>query len=374
MEQERVYNFGAGPACLPESVLKQAQQELLNYRKSGMSIMEISHRSKLFEETLNTAISNLRTLLKIPANYKVLFFQGGGTGQFAAVPLNLFSDSNRTADYFITGNWSQRAIEEAKKYGNPNVVCTGEKTKFTTIPPASEWNLNPNAAYIYYCANETVYGVEFPDPDIQSKLGSSTSLPPLVVDMSSNFLSKSIDVSKYGIIYAGAQKNSGISGVTVAIVREDLIKSPRPETPTILSYKVASDNNSLYNTPPTFSIYMAGLTYQWILEQGGCEEMERRSQIKSQKIYQAIDSSQGFYRCPVDPAYRSRINIPFRIKDDKLEPQFIKEAAAKGMVELAGHRSVGGIRVSLYNALPMEAVDLLVQFMQEFQQRHQSQQ
>eukprot|EP01114_Cavostelium_apophysatum_P002190 TRINITY_DN11908_c0_g1_i2.p1 TRINITY_DN11908_c0_g1~~TRINITY_DN11908_c0_g1_i2.p1 ORF type:complete len:361 (-),score=88.05 TRINITY_DN11908_c0_g1_i2:121-1203(-) len=349
----RVYNFAAGPGVLPVEVLEEAQKELLNYKGSGRSVMEMSHRSSHFEEILADADKNLRKLLDIPSNYKILFFQGGGTGQFAAVPMNLLGERGK-ADYLVTGGWSKRAFEEAKLYGTPSVACTSEKEKFTHVPTSSEWKFNNDAAYVYYCANETVYGVEWDEvPAVPDGV-------PLVCDMSSNFISRKVPVEKYGLIWAGAQKNSGIAGMTVVIIREDLLKiKPVPSTPTVLNYKVFSDNNSLYHTPPTFAIYMAGLVYKWTLDQGGIEAMEKRNIEKSKRIYDVIEESNGFYRCPVQKQFRSRMNIPFRLAQEKLEGVFIKEAEDRFLTDLAGHRSVGGIRVSLYNAVPLEGVDAL---------------
>ncbi|PRP85821.1 phosphoserine aminotransferase-like [Planoprotostelium fungivorum] len=362
MGQDRVYNFAAGPACIPENVLKQAQEELLNYRGSGRSVLELSHRSKLFEGILADAQSSLRKLLNIPDNYKILFFQGGGTGQFAAVPLNLMGLSpSKSADYIVTGNWSQKAAEEAAKYGKVNIVCDTKATKYTEVPSRDQWKLNPDASYVYYCANETVYGVEF-----QEQFDSTI---PIVCDASSNFLSRQLDVSKLGVLYAGAQKNSGTSGVTVVIIREDLIKTPLPETPTVLSYKIFAENNSLYNTPPTYPIYIAQLVYRWLLDLGGLPEMERINVEKSKAVYDVIDSS-DFYRCPVKKDSRSRMNVVFRLPDTDLEKKFLEEAGKRNMVELNGHRSVGGIRVSLYNSMPLEPTNMLADFMREFMDKH----
>jgi len=384
LSERQQFNFAAGPACLPNSVLLQVQKELVNYAGCGHSIMELSHRSKLFESIIERAKKNLSLLLGIPSNYRILFFQGGGTGQFAAIPMNLLketrvlgdivgssvsSEDRGSADYLVTGAWSQKALEEARKYCLPNVVCNGANSRFTSIPPLEQWKFSSHPSYIYYCSNETIHGVEFPTvPQLPSHLSGV----PLVADVSSNFLSRPFDISKHGLIFAGAQKNSGIAGLSVVIVREDLISEPRRETPTILDYKTFAENNSLFNTPPTFSIYVAGLVYEWLLSRGGLEAIGKINAEKSNKVYNRIRDSNGFYSCPVDPLYQSRMNIPIRIQNIALEPKFIKEAADHGLLELTGHRSVGGIRVSLYNAMPEEGVDALVDFMEAFETKHSS--
>lgn len=366
MEAKRIINFAAGPAKLPEEVLHKAQKEFLSFNGSGISVMEMSHRSANFSKIINTTETNLRELMSIPDNYRVLFLQGGGNGQFAATALNLIgSKPGRTADYIVTGSWSAKAAKEAEKYGKVNVIHP-KLQSYTVIPDVSLWKLNPEASYVYYCANETIHGVEFP-------FIPETNGVPIVADMSSNVLSKEIDVSKFGIIYAGAQKNIGCAGVTVVIVREDLIGSALPECPSILDYKVQSGNNSLYNTPPTYSIYMMGLVFEWMKEQGGVVEIERRNTEKSKSIYDLIDNSNDFYSAPVAPSARSRMNVAMRIKggDEALEKKFIAEAAEQGMMELKGHRSVGGVRVSLYNAITVEEVSILVTFMLDFQENNQ---
>jgi len=363
--EQRILNFGAGPAALPTNVLLEIQKEILNYKSSGRSIMELSHRSKLFEDLLFKAERDLRNILSIPNNYNVLFMQGGGTGQFAAVPLNLLGDSDKS-DYLITGQWSKKAFQEAQKYGKPHIIFDTEKSNFTSVPPSSEWDIQDikNSAYVYYCDNETINGIEFPEIPI---IGYDSSV--LAVDMSSNFLTREVDVSKYGLIFAGAQKNSGISGLSLVIVRDDLLGKAKKITPTIFNYKINSENKSLYNTPPTFSIYVAALTYQWVLDQGGIKEMEKLTRQKSTLIYDVIESS-DFYKSPVDKNFRSRVNIPFRIKDENLESIFLTEATKRGMVELAGHRSVGGIRASLYNAMSIEGTEILRDFMVEFSEKY----
>jgi len=364
----KIINFAAGPAKLPEPVMKQAQEELVCYKNTGISVMEMSHRSADFSKIINSTEASLRELMDIPDNYKVLFLQGGGTGQFAAVPLNLLGLKEAcTADYIVTGSWSAKAAKEAEKYGKVNLVLP-KTTKYTDIPDQSQWTLNPEASYVYYCANETVHGVEF-------QFIPETNGVPLVCDMSSNILSRPVDVSKFGIIYGGAQKNIGCAGVTVVIVRDDLVGHAIKQCPSILDYKVQVGNNSLYNTPPTYGIYMMSLVFDWLKEHGGVHSMETRNLAKSSAVYSAIDKSDGFYHCPLAQHCRSRMNIPLRIGsaegEEELEKLFLEEAQKRGMVQLKGHRSVGGIRVSLYNAISEEEAYTLVQFMQEFQQLHQ---
>ncbi|OCU01135.1 hypothetical protein XELAEV_18006921mg [Xenopus laevis] len=363
-----VLNFGAGPAKLPPSVLLEAQKEMIDYKGLGISVLEMSHRSSDFTKIMNTTEVCLRELLDIPDNYKVLFLQGGGSGQFSAIPLNLIGlKDSKSADYVVTGAWSAKAAKEAEKYGNVNIVHP-KLGSYTEIPDPSSWNLNPEASYVYYCANETVHGVEFQKvPDVKGAV--------LVCDMSSNFLSKPVDVSKFGLIFAGAQKNVGCAGVTVAIVREDLLGYALKECPTVLDYKIQAGNGSLYNTPPCFSIYIMGLVLEWIKNNGGAVSMEKLSIIKSNMIYNIIDESNGLFVCPVEAKSRSRMNIPFRIGningDSDLEKQFLARAAELGMMSLKGHRSVGGIRASLYNAVTVEDVQKLADFMTSFQELHQ---
>ncbi|NP_001088009.1 phosphoserine aminotransferase 1 L homeolog [Xenopus laevis] len=363
-----VLNFGAGPAKLPPSVLLEAQKEMIDYKGLGISVLEMSHRSSDFTKIMNTTEVCLRELLDIPDNYKVLFLQGGGSGQFSAIPLNLIGlKDSKSADYVVTGAWSAKAAKEAEKYGKVNIVHP-KLGSYTEIPDPSSWNLNPEASYVYYCANETVHGVEFQKvPDVKGAV--------LVCDMSSNFLSKPVDVSKFGLIFAGAQKNVGCAGVTVAIVREDLLGYALKECPTVLDYKIQAGNGSLYNTPPCFSIYIMGLVLEWIKNNGGAVSMEKLSIIKSNMIYNIIDESNGLFVCPVEAKSRSRMNIPFRIGningDSDLEKQFLARAAELGMMSLKGHRSVGGIRASLYNAVTVEDVQKLADFMTSFQELHQ---
>ncbi|EDW16210.1 probable phosphoserine aminotransferase [Drosophila mojavensis] len=361
-----VINFAAGPAKLPEEVLKEVQTNLLNCNGSGISVMEMSHRSSNYAKIQETAIADLRELLNIPQNYKVLLMQGGGTGQFAASALNLIG-STGTADYVITGSWSAKAAKEAAQYGKVNAVLP-KLASYTTVPRQSTWKLDPNAAYVYYCDNETVEGVEFDFvPEVKA---------PLVVDMSSNFLSRPIDVSKFGMIYAGAQKNIGPAGVTVIIVREDLIGKHLKVTPSILNFELMDKNNSLLNTPPTFGIYVMGLVFKWIKANGGVAGMSQRSKAKSQIIYNIIDQSNGFYYCPVERQVRSRMNVPFRIGsstgNEQLEKEFLAKAEAEGMIQLKGHRSVGGIRASLYNAITLEETQKLAKLMLEFYENNKN--
>ena len=355
----RVFNFSAGPAMLPEAVIKQASEEMLDWNGEGMSVMEMSHRGKAFMSIASKAEADLRTLMSIPDNYKVLFLQGGASSQFGAIPLNLLADKT-TADYVNTGMWSKKAIAEAKRFCDVNVVATSEESAFTTIPEFSSWKLNPDAAYVHYTPNETIGGVEFDYiPD--------TGDVPLIADMSSTILSRPIDVSKFGMIYAGAQKNVGPAGLTLVIIREDLIGKASESTPAMLNYKTHADNGSMYNTPPTYSWYMAGLVFDWVLGKGGLEGMGQINKNKSDKLYAAIDGS-DFYTNPVETRYRSWMNVPFTLKSADLDAAFLEQAAKKGLATLKGHRSVGGMRASIYNAMPEEGVDTLVAFMKEFAQ------
>jgi len=356
----RVYNFSAGPAVLPESVLKTAQNEMLDWHGTGMSVMEMSHRGKDFISIAEKAEADLREIMKIPENYKVLFFQGGASSQFAAVPINLMG-TNRKADYILTGQWSKKAIAEAKRYGEINVAASSEHSKFTTVPAQSKWNMSSDAAYLHYTPNETIVGVEFPFiPDVDV---------PLVADMSSSILSTEIDVSKFGIIYAGAQKNIGPAGLTLVIVREDLIGKSIDGMPSMLDYKVMTDNESMYNTPPTYAWYFAGLVFSWIKDNGGLAHMEIVNKRKAARLYAAIDES-DFYSNPVDVNCRSIMNVPFVLADASLDEAFLKGAAAVGLNTLKGHRSVGGMRASIYNAMPESGVDALIEYMQEFEKKN----
>ena len=355
-----IYNFSAGPAVLPKEVLLQAQAEMLDWHGSGMSVMEMSHRGKEFISIANQAEADLRELMAIPANYKVLFLQGGAHMQFSMIPLNLLR-GKLSADYVNTGEWSKKAISEAKKFSYVNVVADNSDKKCSYVPDFKTWKLDKNAAYLHFTPNETIGGVEF-------NWVPNTGDVPLVADMSSNILSRPVDVWKYGLIYAGAQKNIGPAGLTLVIVRDDLIGHADPRLPTMMDFKTHADNDSMYNTPPTFGIYMAGLVFQWLKRNGGIGVMEQRNIAKADILYGAIDSSDGFYHCPVNVADRSRMNVPFTLRSTELETAFLKQADARGLLQLTGHRSVGGKRASLYNAMPIEGVRALVDFMAEFAQ------
>lgn len=357
----RAYNFCAGPATMPEPVLEKAQEELLNWGKSGASIMEMSHRSETFQEIARGAEQGLRDLMHIPDNYSVLFLQGGASTQFAIIPMNLLHGKKK-ADYIRTGIWGDKAVEQAQKYCAVNVAADTKGSGYTSVPPQSEWKLDPDAAYVHYTPNETVNGVEFnwiPD----------TADVPLVADMSSNILSRPIDVSKFGLIYAGAQKNIGPSGITVVIVRKDLLRQAIPETPIPFDYKIQDNDQSLYNTPPTFAWYLTGLVFKWLKDKGGPEAMESINARKAKKIYDVIDGG-DFYRNKVDADCRSRMNIPFQLPDQSLDPLFLDEGEERGLLNLNGFRAVGGMRASIYNAVPEQGVDALVDYMREFEQRH----
>jgi len=357
----RVYNFSAGPSMLPESVLLRAQAEMLDWHGSGMSIMEMSHRGKEFVSVAEKTEADLRELLGVPANYKVLFLQSGAFGQFAAVPMNLLRGKTSAA-YVNTGIWSGKAISEAKLYADVKIAASSKDSGFTTIPPRAEWQVDPEAAYLHYTSNETINGVEF--QDIPDDGGLS-----LVCDMSSDILSRPIDVSRFGLIYAGAQKNMGPSGIAIVIVREDLIGQTVKGTPSVFDYKQLADNGSMLNTPATYNWYLLGLTLEWLKEQGGLAAMEAHNKAKSEKLYAAIDAS-PFYSNPVDVAYRSRMNVPFRLAKPELEKTFAAEAKAASLTTLEGHRSVGGMRASIYNAMPQAGVDALIAFMGEFAKKY----
>jgi phosphoserine aminotransferase len=353
----RVFNFSAGPAALPEEVLKLAAAEMLDWHGSGQSVMEMSHRGKEYMSIHAQAEADLRELLAIPANYKVLFLQGGATLQFEMIPINLLR-GKPAADYVYTGEWAKKAIKEAKPFCQVNVVASSEDKNFSYAPAQSTWKLNKDAAYVHYTANETIGGVEFHwTPD--------TGDVPLVCDMSSNILSKPVDVSKYGLIYAGAQKNIGPAGLTIVIVRDDLIGKAVPTPPTMLDYKTHADNDSMFNTPPTYGIYIAGLVFQLLKKQGGLAAMEKKNIEKAKLLYDYLDQS-SFFKNPVRPADRSRMNIPFTLKDAALDEEFLKGAKSHGMTQLKGHRSVGGMRASIYNAMPIAGVQALVEYMKEF--------
>ncbi len=353
----RVFNFSAGPAALPEAVLRRAADEMLDWRGSGMSVMEMSHRGKEFISIATKAESDFRRLLGIPDNYKVLFLQGGAMAMNAIIPMNLLG-TKTSADYVNTGEWSKKSIAEAGKYCRANVVASSEDRKFTYVPPQSTWQLDPNAAYLHICTNETIGGVEyFWVPEVGDI--------PLVADMSSHILSREIDVSKYAVIYGGAQKNIGPAGVTFVIVREDLLDRALPMTPSVFHWKEQAAADSMLNTPPTYGIYIAGLVFEWLIEQGGLKAIEARNIEKAALLYHYLDVS-DFYRSPVERDCRSRMNVPFFLSDDKLNDAFLKGAEANGLMQLKGHRVVGGMRASIYNAMPVEGVQALVDYMKEF--------
>jgi len=356
----RKFNFSAGPAMLPTAVIKRAQQEMLDWHDSGMSVMEMSHRGKEYMSIAGKAEQDLRDIMAIPDNYKVLFLQGGASLQFAMVPLNLLGDK-QSADYINTGVWSKKAIAEAKRYGTVNIAADTSEGGFTTVPSQDELKLNPDAAYVHYTPNETIGGVEFDYiPD--------TGDVPLIADMSSTILSRPIDVSKFAMIYAGSQKNIGPAGLAIVIIRDDLIGKAGENTPAMLNYKTHADNGSMYNTPATYSWYMAGLVFEWIKEKGGLTAIGEINQRKADKLYAAIDGS-NFYANPVPKANRSWMNVPFTLKDADLDADFLAGATEQGLITLKGHRSVGGMRASIYNAMPEEGVDALVAYMQEFEQK-----
>eukprot|EP00238_Polyblepharides_amylifera_P014328 CAMPEP_0196586902 /NCGR_PEP_ID=MMETSP1081-20130531/55878_1 /TAXON_ID=36882 /ORGANISM="Pyramimonas amylifera, Strain CCMP720" /LENGTH=366 /DNA_ID=CAMNT_0041908925 /DNA_START=288 /DNA_END=1388 /DNA_ORIENTATION=- len=357
---KRVFNFSAGPAMLPVDVLEEAQADMLDWNGSGMSVMEMSHRGKEFLSIANKAEADLRSLLNIPETYKVLFVQGGASSQFSAIPLNLLT-SEETIDVVVTGSWSKKAAAEMKKYCKVNVCAKPDS--FTSIPPVAEWSLSPESKYVYFCANETIEGVEFKeDPLCEGKT--------LIADVSSNFLSKPINVENYGIVYGGVQKNIGPAGMAIVIVKESLLGSARADCPAMMDYKIAADNDSMYNTPPCWTMYMCGLVFAKLLREGGLEGMQERNQEKCKLVYDAIGDSNSFYNCPVDPAVQSCMNIPFTLADAELDKPFISEAAEQGLVTLKGHRSVGGMRASVYNAMPKEGCQKLADFMKDFQAKH----
>ena len=357
----RVFNFGAGPAMLPEPVMKQAAAEFLDWHGKGMSVMEMSHRDKAFIAVHAEAEADLRELLAIPKNYKVLFLQGGGAGQFSLVPMNLLRGKGG-ADYVETGYWSQKAIAEARRYCTVNVAASTKDTKFTRTPKPDGFRFDPGAAYVHITSNETIEGVEWHwIPDAGSV--------PLVTDASSHVLSRPLDVARFGLIYAGAQKNIGPSGLTVVIVRDDLIGNAMPATPSVFDYKVQADADSMQNTPPTFSLYVSGLVFKWLKQLGGLKKMEEINIAKAMVLYDYLDQTE-FYHAPVAKADRSRMNVQFRLKNEKLDAEFLKQAEGNGLSQLKGHRAIGGMRASIYNAMPIEGVQALVGFMREFERRH----
>jgi phosphoserine aminotransferase len=357
----RVFNFSAGPAALPEPVLRQAAEEMLDWHGSGMSVMEMSHRGKEFIGIAERAEADLRELLAVPAHYKVLFMQGGALGENAIVPMNLLR-GHASIDFVDTGEWSKKSIQEARRYAAVNVAASAAATGYDRVPPRADWRLDPRAAYVHICANETIGGVEYHfTPDVGDV--------PLVADMSSNLLSRPVDVSRYGLIYGGAQKNIGPAGLTLVIVREDLLGQALPFTPTAFDFKTVAEHHSMYNTPPTYAIYIAGLVFEWIKARGGLAAMQAHNARKASVLYDFLDRT-SFYRSPVQRTDRSLMNVPFHLRDASLDAAFLKGAEAQGLVQLKGHRSVGGMRASIYNAMPIEGVQALVDYMQDFERRH----
>ncbi len=360
----RPYNFSAGPAAMPEEVLAQAAAEMLDWHGSGMGVMEMSHRGKEFISIYEQAEADLRALLAVPASHKILFMQGGGLAENAIVPLNL--SRGGTVDFVLTGSWSQKSAKEAQRYATTHIAASGEGSGFTTLPNPATWQLSRDAAYVHLCSNETIHGVEVHElPDLKA-LGSSA---PLVIDFSSHVLSRPVDWSRVGLAFGGAQKNIGPAGVTLVIVREDLLGHALPACPSAFDYRIVADNDSMFNTPPTYAIYMAGLTFQWLKRQGGVAEMERRSIAKAELLYGYLDAS-PFYLNKVAPAARSRMNIPFFLRDESRNEAFLAGAKARGLLQLKGHKSVGGMRASLYNAMPLAGVQALVDYLRDFEKEN----
>lgn len=359
-----IYNFSAGPAVLPKEVLQQAAAEMLDWHGSGMSVMEMSHRGTEFMSIIAAAQSDLRELLAVPDNYKILFLQGGGLGENAIVPMNLMGRKPQpaTADFIHTGSWSGKSIKEARKYGNVNVAASAEASGYTEVPARANWKLSKDAAYVHLCTNETIDGVEY---HFTPEVAVDTADAPIVADMSSHILSRVIDVSKYGVIFGGAQKNIGPAGLTIVIVREDLLGHALPCCPSAFDWKIVADNDSMYNTPPTYAIYIAGLVFQWLKRQGGVAAMELKNIAKAQLLYDYLDTS-DFYVNRIAKDCRSRMNIPFFLRDESHNAAFLAAAKERGLLQLKGHKSVGGMRASIYNAMPIEGVQALVSFMQEF--------
>ncbi|WP_198246638.1 3-phosphoserine/phosphohydroxythreonine transaminase [methane-oxidizing endosymbiont of Gigantopelta aegis] len=357
----RIFNFSAGPSTLPEAVLKQAQEEMLDWRGTGMSVMEMSHRGKQFMSIAQELMQDLRDLMQIPESHKIALLQGGATAQFSFIPQNILGDENK-ACYVNTGAWSKKAIKDGGRFCDVTVVADAKDSNYTTIPDVADWEQVADAGYLHYTSNETIHGVEFQDiPDVGDL--------PLVADMSSNILSRPVDVSRFGLIYAGTQKNMGPAGVTVVIVREDLLGRTRDSVPPVFNYQQQIDNDSMLNTPATYNWYLVGLVLKWLKQQGGIAAMETINRRKADKLYQAIDQS-SLYSNPVDKAYRSRMNIPFVLADSSLDQEFLALAEQNGLSSLKGHRSVGGMRASIYNAMPEAGVDALIDFMQEFERTH----
>ncbi|WP_199100706.1 3-phosphoserine/phosphohydroxythreonine transaminase [Dyella sp. ASV21] len=358
----RLWNFSAGPAALPQAVLERAQRELLDWQGCGASVMELSHRGKLFMSLAQQAETDLRELLAIPENYAVLFLQGGATQHFAQIPMNLATEG-ASADYIVTGHWGEKAASEAAPYVKVNVAASSKAEHYLRLPPRDTWQLDPRAAYVHYVSNETIHGVEFHDVPNVGEV-------PLVADMSSDILSRPIDVTRFGLIYAGAQKNIGPSGLVVMIVRRDLLERPARPMARIFRYADHAANDSMLNTPNTWGWYLAGLTFQWLKEQGGLKAVGERNAAKAGLLYDAIDGSGGYYRSPVEPSARSLMNIPFTLHDSALDADFLKESESAGLLALKGHKALGGMRASIYNAVPLEAVQALVSFMGDFAKRH----
>jgi len=357
----RVFNFSAGPAALPEEVLRQASAEMLDYQGTGMGVMEMSHRGNAFMAIAEAAHADLRELMGVPSNYKVLFLQGGALGENAIVPLNLV-DGHATADYVDTGHWSKKSIGEAGRYTTVHVAASSEDRNYRYVPKQSAWRLSPDPAYVHVCTNETIGGVEY-------HWTPETGNVPLVADMSSNLLSKRIDVSKFGVIYGGAQKNSGAAGLTLVIVRDDLLDRALPACPSAFNYRIQSDNDSMYNTPATYSLYIAGLVFKWLKAQGGVAAIEERNIAKAKILYDVIDAS-GLYENRIAPEDRSRMNVTFYLQDEALTPMFLAEAEQLGLAALRGHRAVGGVRASIYNAMPLAGCEALAAHMRDFERRH----
>ena len=361
----RVWNFSAGPAALPEEVLRQAAAEMLDWHGAGMGVMEMSHRGKEFTAIAEAAEADLRELLAVPPNYRILFMQGGAIAENAIIPMNLLGDK-RVADYVVTGSWSVKSHKEARRYCEVNIAASSEASGYTTVPPMADWKLSADPAYVFTCTNETIGGVEYPfEPDLAA-IGRAEV--PVVADVSSHILSRAVDVSKYGLLFGGAQKNIGPAGLTIVIVREDLLGRALPHCPSAFDYKTVADNGSMYNTPPTYGIYIAGLVFQWLKRQGGVAAIEAQNVAKAELLYGYLDGS-DFYENRIDPACRSRMNVPFFLRDERLNEAFLVESKAAGLVQLKGHKSVGGMRASIYNAMPLAGVQALVDFMRDFAAR-----
>jgi len=358
----RPFNFSAGPAALPEEVLRQAAEEMLDWHGSGMSVMEMSHRGKEFTQIVTQCEADLRELLAVPANYRILFMQGGAIAENAIIPLNLLGD-RKTADYIVTGSWSAKSFKEAKRYCTPHLVAGALTGPWLAVPPEPTFQYSADPAYLFLCSNETIDGVEF------QQMPAARAGVPIVADMSSNILSRAIDVSQYGLIFGGAQKNIGPAGLTLVIVRDDLLDRALPVCPSAFEYKTVAANGSMYNTPPTYGIYIAGLVFQWLKRQGGLTEVERRNVAKAELLYGYLDST-DFYLTKVEKAFRSRMNVPFFLKNEALNEAFLAGAKDAGLLQLKGHKSVGGMRASIYNAMPLAGVQALVAFMKEFERTH----